>query len=286
MKLTQLLLLALAALSLPSARADDPPAPEIQLDLKRGPCKGALGDVATIDVPEGYVFVEKKDMPRFLELTQNLPSDDMVGALLPAGEEEDWVIWFSYDPVGFVKDDDKSKLDAAKMLEAMQEGQEEANAERKKRGWGETTLEGWVKEPFYDTQTHRLTWGLKLHSKEGGEWINYNSRLLGRRGYVSANLAVSPAALEAVTPRYNQLLTAFAYPADGTYQAFTSGDKVAEFGLVALVAGGAGVAAAKMGLFAKLGKFIAAFFKIILVGVVGAGVAIKKFFFGEKKSGR
>jgi uncharacterized membrane-anchored protein len=57
-----------------------------------------------------------------------------------------------------------------------------------------------------------------------------------------------------------------------------SGDKVAEYGLVALVAGGAGAAAAKAGLFASLFKVIAKGGKAIVLLLIGLGVGIKKMF--------
>jgi uncharacterized membrane-anchored protein len=53
------------------------------------------------------------------------------------------------------------------------------------------------------------------------------------------------------------------------------------------VAGGAAVAAGKMGLFAKLGVVFAKLGKGIIVLVVGVGVAIKSFltkFFGQKNT--
>ena len=57
-------------------------------------------------------------------------------------------------------------------------------------------------------------------------------------------------------------------------------DKLAAYGLAALVGGGI---AAKAGLFAKLGVFLLAFKKIILVGVVALGALLKKIFGGKDK---
>jgi uncharacterized membrane-anchored protein len=61
------------------------------------------------------------------------------------------------------------------------------------------------------------------------------------------------------------------------YSEFKSGDKVAAYGLSALVLGGAGVMAAKMGLFAKLGVILGKFWKGIVFGLIALGALVKKF---------
>ena len=56
-------------------------------------------------------------------------------------------------------------------------------------------------------------------------------------------------------------------------------DRLAEYGLGALIAGGV---AAKLGLFGKLFALLVAFKKVILVGLIAAGSWIAKLF-GKKK---
>lgn len=52
-------------------------------------------------------------------------------------------------------------------------------------------------------------------------------------------------------------------------------DKVAEYGLAALIAG---VAAKKLGFFAIIAAFLAKFAKLAIAGVIGLGMAARKFF--------
>jgi uncharacterized membrane-anchored protein len=71
----------------------------------------------------------------------------------------------------------------------------------------------------------------------------------------------------------------------GTNSEWRQGDRIAEYGLTALVAAGAGAAAVKLGLFAKLGKLFAKFAKLIIVGVVAIGAFLSKILrglFGRK----
>jgi uncharacterized membrane-anchored protein len=49
----------------------------------------------------------------------------------------------------------------------------------------------------------------------------------------------------------------FSYKSGKTYAEFRPGDKIAQYGLAALIGGGAGAAAVKLGLFGALWKFIA-----------------------------
>ena len=78
---------------------------------------------------------------------------------------------------------------------------------------------GWDQPPFYDTKTNRLTWAIRCQS-EGEFVINYNSRLLGREGVMSANLVVEPKQLASAKAKYTQLLTRFAFVPGKTYAEF------------------------------------------------------------------
>jgi uncharacterized membrane-anchored protein len=70
------------------------------------------------------------------------------------------------------------------------------------------------------------------------------------------------------------------------YSEWREGDKVAAFGLVALVAGGAGLAAGKLGLLGKLWKLVAAMvvaiWKLAAVAVAGLIAWIKSLFKKKK----
>jgi len=72
------------------------------------------------------------------------------------------------------------------------------------------------------------------------------------------------------------------FKAGNNYADFNSStDKVAGYGIAALVAGGV---AAKMGFFAKLFALLLAFKKALNSGVIAIGVGIKKFLGMKKKA--
>jgi uncharacterized membrane-anchored protein len=80
-----------------------------------------------------------------------------------------------------------------------------------------------------------------------------------------------------------QQVTAFTnFTAGNRYADFNDRtDKVAEYGIAALVAGGV---AAKLGLFAKLAALLLAFKKLVIVAVAAVGSTIWKFFKRKPKA--
>lgn len=248
---------------------------------QEGPCDAKIGSVATIKVPKGYHFTAGDGARAYMELNGNPRNPQMEGLLEPTAEGpgNEWLLTFSYDPVGYVKDDEKDKIDANAILESIKEGTAESNKERAKMGVPPLEIVGWDTPPFYDAQKNRLSWAIRGQS-QGQFVLNYNSRLLGRGGVMSANLIVEPKDLQKVMPEYNKLLSGYAYAPGQTYGEFRSGDKVAEYGLAALVTGGAIAVAAKTGL---LGKLI----KPLIIGVVVVGGVFAKMFrsiFGRKST--
>jgi uncharacterized membrane-anchored protein len=259
-----------------TARAQDP---DTAIDWQVGPGTGQIGSVAQIRLPAGYRFAGKAGVRRFLELTQNPTGGSELAVMLPPVDSGgSWFVIFDFDPVGYVKDDEKDKLDAAGILGSIKKGNDNANEERRKRGWGTLEILGWHTPPRYEQVSNNLTWAIRA-SSEGDEVVNYSTRLLGRRGVMHVDLVLDPSHVITAVPELTQLLGDFTFNPGSRYAEFTSGDKIATYGLTALVAGGAGAALAKSGVLAKL-------WKVIVFGAVAALAAIKKFMsalFGKKE---
>ena len=246
--------------------------------VSEGPATVALGKVAELKLPEGYQFVGPDSLDRFYQLTHNVRSGNEVGVVLAP----DYMLFFDYDDVGYVKDEDKDELDAKKLMDSMVENQAAGNEARKERGWDELKLQGWATEPHYDAMTNNLKWAINLSSSQDNfkeVWINESIRLLGRGGVMNVTLASDTDVFKMAEVDAEKLLTQnFAYVAGQKYAEFKQGDKVAAYGLSALVLGGAGVMAAKMGLLAKLGAFFGKAWKAIVFALIALGAVIKKIF--------
>ena len=248
-----------------------------------GPTTGDIGGLATIEVPAGYQFTGPRGAQQLLELYGNPPNPDVKGAIVPTAEDEDWTLVFQYSDIGYVDDTDREDLDAEALISSFRAGIEPGNAQRRALGLDELRSMDWAETPFYDPATNNLTWALNLGFDDGNS-INYDIRLLGRRGVMEVTLLGDPETYSAAVPKVKGLLSSYAFNPGSTYGEFRSGDKVAAIGLTGLVAGGAAVAAAKTGLLAKLGLILAKGGKAVILGVVavfaGLGSFIKKMFGG------
>lgn len=244
---------------------------------EHGPTVGKLGDIAQIVVPQGFRFTGKAGTQKVLELTQNPTSGNEIGALVPEPDSPYgfWFVIFEFDATGYVKDDDKGDLKPDAILSTIQKGTEESNKIRQQRGWPAFHVTGWSHQPYYDPQTNNLTWAILGKSQQQGkldeESVNYSVRILGRRGTMSVDLVLAPDLVPKVIPEFNKLMDGFSYISGQKYADWRKGDKVAEYGLTALIVGGAAAAALKSGLLVK-------FWKLIVAVFVGLGAFIKRLF--------
>jgi uncharacterized membrane-anchored protein len=263
--------------------AAEPPAGEEDqgppVKHRKGPEKVSLGQDLSIDLPAGFILLEKAEANAMMQKMGNFGTDDSLLALVahpPAG----WMVVVRFEPEGYVKDDEAEKLDAGEILSTIREATEAANEERQKHGFAPIHVDGWTESPHYDRQAHHLVWGIKGSSKNGAS-VNYNTRVLGRKGYASLNLIDDPDGIEAGKPDLAALLAATTFAPGARYADFDAKtDKVAEYGLAALVAGGAGAAAlklAKVGLLAKFGGKLLALIIALKKGIVLILLAIGAF---------
>lgn len=294
--------LLLASVLLSSAPASahpdpsDPPAapapegsaaPREELPWKHGPLALELGHEVKLALPAGYQFLGEPDAGRILEKMGNLHNENLLGVVVSSVPEEEYFVTIRYDEEGFVKDDED--LDGKELLEAIQGGEKEYNEERQKLGFTPIHADGWFEDPRYDKAAHHLVWGLLVKASDG-ESMNYNTRILGRRGYVSVNLVTDRQHLAHDKPAAAALLRATTFGGGARYEDFDkSSDKVAEYGLTGLVLGGVGLGlakAVKIGLLAKFSKVIIAALiagkKAIAALVIGALAFAKKLF--QKKA--
>jgi uncharacterized membrane-anchored protein len=257
--------------------------------VKPGPAQVELGHDLALDVPEDHVFLEKSVAAKLLEENGSFYHDNLLGIVASKDEQAPWFVVIRYEDEGYIKDDEK--LDADEILDAIKEGQEQANEERVKRGFKALRIGGWTEAPHYDRVQHHLIWALNA-STDDGTSVNYNTRVLGRRGFVSLNLVADPESLEASKPHAMKLLKNTTFKEGARYADFQEGtDKVAEYGLAGIVLGGAGLGAAKLakvGLLAKMGKFLIAILiggkKFIAIAAIGLIVLLKKLFGGKSSS--
>ena len=243
-----------------------------------GPQDVAALEGATLSLKADYVFLDVPSVTEFMNLTQN-PRDGTEREQIFGPADLRWFGIIEFIGDGYIED--KEEIDADALLEAMRTATEEANEVRRKNGWAEMTIVGWRRTPNYDPQTNRLEWAIDANNSDGTSSTNFNTRILGRRGATSAVLVTDPQHFEADLAEFKLALAGYDFNPGERYSEFQEGDKVAAYGLGALVLGGAAAVAAKTGLWKTFGKFI-------WIAVVAAGAVIwgffKKLFGGRKAS--
>ena len=238
-----------------------------ELDWKLEPAVGSIAGKATVPLSGGLRFLDSGPTDKFMTLTGNLPRKD---SYLLGRNDLGWFAVFDFVPEGYVKDDEK--IDGDDLLKTLKEGNRQSAEERKRRGLPGLTLEGWQIAPRYDQENKRLEWATLLRAESGEKVVNYSTKLLGRRGFTSAILVSDPQNFEQDVKEFKAALKTIQYVPGETYAEWKPGEKVAAYGLGALIVGGAAAVATKKGLWAVIGGFLAAFWKV-LAGVAVAAVA-------------
>jgi uncharacterized membrane-anchored protein len=272
--------------------SDDAPAakrPPLHLNWKSGPQTFDLGHDLSLVLPEGDAFVDGPDASKLLERNGGFHNEDVVGLVVGKAEDAKWFVVIRYNDEGYIKDTES--IDADELLKTLKEGTEEANEERKQHGFDPFHVQGWSEPPRYDRSVHHRVWALTVRGDDGDESVNYNTRVLGRRGIVSLNLVCDPTDLNRDRPEVAALLAGTSFRAGQRYEDFNAKtDKVAQYGLAGLVLGGVGLGAAKLikiGLLAKFWNVILAALiagkKAVILLFAGAAAFAKRLF-GRKKA--
>jgi uncharacterized membrane-anchored protein len=240
------------------------------------------GGVAKLNVPAGFKFLNPEQSNYILtKLWGNPPQTGILGMLFPETGgpfgEKSYAFVITYDASGYVKDDDADKIDYDDLLKDIQKEEIEDNKTRVAQGYGAINMVGWASKPFYDKTNKVLHWAKNLHfAGEDDNTLNYEVRILGRKGVLSMNAVATMNELDSVKKDIDKVLAMPSFTDGNTYKDFDSKtDNVAAWTIGGLVAG---KVLLKVGFWAVVGKFFLAAWKFILIGIVAAWAGIKKFF--------
>lgn len=250
------------------------------MELRQGKIALTEGN-ATLDVPEGYYFLDPKDGRFVLEsMWGNPPSTGTLGMLFPIDKsplDDTWGIEVYYDDMGYVSDADAATMDFDAILKQLQDEANDANPDRVKDGYAAVTVTGWAATPRYDATERKLFWAKQLHFEgDESDVLNYNIRALGRKGVLVMNFIAGMeqlAQVEAATP---DVLKMVSFNEGSRYSDYVPGvDTVAAVGIGGLIAG---KVAAKAGLMILLLAFLKKGFILVLLPLIW----LKNKLFGGK----
>jgi len=214
------------------------------LDYKQGHVE-LRGGFAAIDVPEGYYYLGTKDAERVLvDAWGNPPGEEpTLGMIFPVGmtplDGGGWAVEITWEEIGYVSDADADQIDYADLLKEMQRDTADESAWRAENGYETVMLVGWAAEPRYDRDTRRLHWAqeLRFGGNEANS-LNYNIRVLGRKGVLVMNFIAEMEDLPAVQAALPDVLALASFGEGARYADFDpSIDQVAAVGISGLIAG-------------------------------------------------
>jgi uncharacterized membrane-anchored protein len=276
----------LVAAAAPAARAQEkneitPEEFEAKLGYQTG--KQTLKDgLATLNLPATFRFLGPEGSKRLLEQGWGNPKgsgDDVLGMLVPAElsplADSGWAVVITYDEDGYVDDKDAEKMDYPALLKQLQEGARKANKQRVKDGYPPVTLIGWAEPPTYDRAAHKLYWAKELQFGDMPKHtLNYNVRVLGRRGVLILNAVSGMSQLQSIKSSMGEVISFVEFNDGHRYTDFVKGsDKVAEYGIAGLIVG---AVATKAGFFKLLLAGLLAAKKLLAVGLVALAAAGRK----------
>ncbi|MCA9836357.1 MAG: DUF2167 domain-containing protein [Trueperaceae bacterium] len=234
-------------------------------------------------IPDDYFFLNAEDARNVLtEAWGNPPGSSAIGMIYPATmsllDYESWAVILTYDDDGYVSDKEAAKINYDKLLKDMQKDSEASNKRREELGYATVDLLGWAAEPHYEADSHKLYWAKELSFDDDPEHtLNYNVRVLGRKGVLNLNAVASMSQLPEIEASMPDIIALAEFTPGYTYADYKKGeDKRASYGLTGLIVGT--TIAAKAGLFAKLGALLLAFKKVIVIAVVAIGGFFSRLF--------
>tara|TARA_R110002167_G_scaffold7718_3_gene36255 strand:+ start:512 stop:1567 length:1056 start_codon:yes stop_codon:yes gene_type:complete len=244
----------------------------------------------SLNLGDAYYYLDAADSRRVLvDLWGNPPgnADGVLGMVFPTGKspmDDTWGAVISYSADGYVSDAEATGYDYDALLNRLRDGEAANNRERQKNGYAEIELAGWAQAPTYDPDRHALIWAKDLTFSDADiHTLNYDVRVLGRRGVLSMNIVSVMPDLANVSEAANGLMQTASFAPGSRYTDFVEGvDRKAEFGLAGLVAGGAAVLVAKkVGLIGILLLVLKKGAVIILAGLAGIGTWVRRMFGGK-----
>jgi uncharacterized membrane-anchored protein len=275
------------AASAANDRGPDVESIEKGLQWKKG--RIAIGDhLATLSVPSTFRFLGPTDTQIVLtKLWGNpLTKDYILGMIFPETvgpmDHGSWGVVITYEASGYVRDNDAAEINYRDLLERLQKESEDQNSQRIKEGYPAVHLDRWAAPPHYNRETHKLYWAQEFSFDGVREnTLNYHIRVLGRGGVLVLTVVASMTQFPEIERQIPQVIAMANFSPGNCYADFTPGtDKMAEYGLAALILGGV---AAKTGLVQGLLALLLAAKKFIIIGVA----AICAFFgriFQRKKA--
>ncbi|MGH7978380.1 MAG: DUF2167 domain-containing protein [Limisphaerales bacterium] len=197
-----------------------------QIHWISGPQNIGIGDFANLNIPDGDRFTDARGARVILE-NANMPVPSGVIGVLADSAGTWWAV-LQYDKCGYVKSAGLTQIDAPTVLKAVKKQFQREN------GNGISFLT-WQSQPIFDAQADTVTWAAQVKSGSA-KTLNESVVLLGRYGILRVTDVRSfpPGSAPSLEELVSNNLS---FKVGHSYSDHQNGDKLAQIGLVGLIAG-------------------------------------------------
>jgi len=241
-----------------------------------GPAQISLLDEATLQLPDNFLFIPKKEAAGFEKAIGNVANDpELVGVIISQNDNLRWYLQIDFINAGYVKEDDAKNFDINDLLNTIKKMTTEENNLRISKGVAPIYVTGWIQPPTYNFTDHQLTLSINVN-EDNDKVANYTTYLFGKDGFFRINL-VTPETFITNDKQYSTLIqNSIHFNKGKLYTDYVKNtDRTAEFGLTALITG---VIAKKLGILTIIGLFFAKTWKMMLLIFFIFFTKIKKIF--------
>ena len=237
---------------------------------------------AKLELGDQFYFLSAADSKKVLEEAWgNPPGDGGLGMIFPVQytplSQAAWGVTVHFEELGYVNDGDAADINYDELLHEMVTDTDLESEERVEQGYDAIKLIGWASPPYYDAETKKLHWAkeIKFGTSEVNT-LNYNVRILGRKGVLVLNFIASMDQLDEINAQIPKVFEMTNFENGNRYQDFDpSIDTVAAVGIGGLIAG---KVLAKTGFLAVALIFLKKFWFVAVAAFIG----LRKKIFGEK----
>ncbi|HEY0797703.1 MAG TPA: DUF2167 domain-containing protein [Candidatus Baltobacteraceae bacterium] len=230
----------------------------------------------TFAPPGGAIMVEDSEARRFSELV-NGESSPNTEAIVRLRNRD--ILYLDYIDSGFVTVDDWKDIKPADMIKSISDATENSNKARADNGVPAVHVVGWIEEPVLDPVTKTVRWIVRFRGDgQAQTFSNAIALHLGRRGYERFTLASDDQNPRTLTASLNGLSGDYQFTRGFRFQDYVAGDKLAGYGIAALVGTVAGAAIAKTIGWGVVLLMIKKFFVLIVAGGAAGFRWLRGFF--------